>query len=122
MYDDGLVAYLTSYSMISSLLTLLGPVIFVLLILWAVKKSRAQVHAMLRLYAGSPPVVDDIERLLQALVLAQGNIPAQRAQLTAAFLKAQNELGQMDALRRQQLDVRLGEIRGKAASLGISLD
>lgn len=121
MYEDGVLTALIIYSVISNLWSLLVPAVVVIFIVWMVKKPRAQAAA--QQFAGFPAGMTDLERLLQAFAQAQGNIsPGERSQLTTAFLKAQNELNQLDALRRQQSELRLADMRGQAASMGIFID
>ncbi|GKS57016.1 hypothetical protein YTPLAS18_05430 [Nitrospira sp.] len=63
------------------------------------------------------------ERLLKQLSKGSGSISArQRNQFSNAFSRAQSELNQLDALRRQQSEMRLADMRGQAASVGLFLD
>ncbi len=63
------------------------------------------------------------QRLLGAARTSGGHAsPDQQAAFQAAFFKAQRELGQLDALRRQQSELRLADMSSQAASMGIYID
>lgn len=64
---------------------------------------------------------------LQQLLLRQGgsgSLPSLGAQqqFMSAWFNAQNQLGQLDDLRRQRSELRLADLRSQAASAGLFLD
>jgi hypothetical protein len=121
MYDESIITTMIAVGVFWNLLSMLLPIAIVVWIVWMVKRSQRQ--AAMNRFTGFQPAIMDLERLLQAVAQAQGHIsPAQRSQFTGAFMKAQSELNQLDALRREQSELRLADMRGQAASLGIFMD
>jgi hypothetical protein len=121
MYDESIITTVIAVGVFWNLLSMLVPIAVIVFIVWMTMKSRNQ--AAVNQFTGFQPAMMDLERLLQAVAQAQGHIsPAQRSQFTGAFMRAQSELNQLDALRREQSELRLADMRGQAASLGIFMD
>jgi hypothetical protein len=90
--------------------TVIGYVIWIVFFVWAVKKGVSAIQT-------------DMDRA-QKLIQAYGSLPisakAQReGQILQLLGQANTHLQQLDGLRRQQYEVKVGELHSMAAQAGI---
>lgn len=119
--DEGFLTTMLLFNAISTFLSWLFPMAIVIWVFWMIKKSRK--GPVVPQPIEYPPSILALQQLLQALAGSPGTISSgQRTQFINAFGQAQNELDQLDGLRRQQSELRLGDMRAEAASMGIFLN
>lgn len=120
--DDGVLTTLFLIVLgILNLLSYLSPLLVVFFIVWMIRKPRG--GPVVPQPIEYPPGILALQQLLQILAQSSGTISfGQRSQFVNSFLLAQNELNQLDGLRRQQSELRLGDMRTEAASMGIFLN
>lgn len=119
--DEGFLTTMLLFNSISTFLSWLFPLAVGIWVFWMIKKSRkGQVVPQPIEY---PPGILALQQLMQVLIQSAGPISSgQRTQFINTFGQAQSELNQLDDLRRQQSELRLGDMRAQAASMGIFLD
>lgn len=116
--DEGFLTTMLLFNAISTFLSWLFPMAVVIWVFWMIKKSqKGRVAPQPIEY---PPSILALQQLLQVLAESPGAISSgQRTQFINAFDQAQIDLSQLDSLRRQQSELRLGDMRSQAASMGI---
>lgn len=118
--NEGVLSAFLMAGAIWNLLAFLLPLAVMCFIFGMVWKSRKQTAL------GQPILTAgmmDLQLLMEVLAQSSGNISSgQRTQFINAFHQAHNELNQLDDLRRQQSELRLGDMRAEAASMGLFLD
>lgn len=119
--DEGILTTFLIAGVFWNLLTYLFPLAVVLWIIWIARRSWTT-HTVVQMPPFAPGLIE-AQRLLEILANSRGNISFdQRNHFSNAFQTAQNELSHLDSLRRQQWELRLGDMRTEAASMGIFLD
>jgi hypothetical protein len=94
---------------------ILGGLFWLIFYVWLAKTAPSAAERNLQ------QTLPTLEQLIQQAARQgpQALDAAQQAQIMSLFMQAQNRMGQLDDLHRQQYDVRMGELMGMAAEAGI---